>query len=151
MTVGSICSREVVVAAPEEPLRTAAELMRTYSVGSVVVCEHAQGRRIPIGIVTDRDIALAVLEHCTDLDRIRVHQAMSADPLVLYEDDDVSEALEHLRARAVRRAPVVDATGALVGIVSTDDLLDVLIGQLNNIVQLVERQTRANSQPPTLD
>lgn len=141
-TVGSLCSREVIFAAPSEPLRTAVQLMQAHRVGSVVVCEEVSGRRIPIGIVTDRDIALSLLHHGSDVGSIPLHRIMSTDPLVLFEDQDVSEALEFLRLRGVRRAPVVDATRSLVGIVSIDDLLGVIARQLADMARLIERQTQ---------
>lgn len=141
-TVGSLCSREVIVATPDEPLRTAAQLMQTQRVGCVVICKDAGGRRIPVGIVTDRDIAMSLLQHASDPTSIPLRDVMSADPLVLFEDQDVSEALESLRARGVRRAPVVDAARSLVGIVSIDDLLGMIARQLIDMARLIERQAR---------
>jgi CBS domain-containing protein len=141
-TVGSLCSREVIVAAPDEPLRTAAQLMQAHRVGSVVICEDLSGRRIPVGIVTDRDIALSLLKHASDVTVIPLRLVMSSDLLVLFEDQDVSEALAALRARGVRRAPVVDAARSLVGIVSIDDLLGVIARQLGDMARLIERQAQ---------
>lgn len=140
--VGSLCSREVIIAAPDEPLRTAVQLMQAHRVGSVVICEGSSGRQIPVGIVTDRDIALSLLDHASDVAQIPLRRVMSADPLVLFEDQDASEALDSMRARRVRRAPVVDAARSLVGIVSIDDLLGVIARQLGDMARLIERQTQ---------
>jgi CBS domain-containing protein len=140
-TVGSICSREVIVATPGEPVRTALQLMQARRVGSVVICDDLSGRRIPVGIVTDRDIALSLLQRAPDVTVIPLRLVMSSDPLVLFEDQDVSEALAALRARGVRRAPVVDAARSLVGIVTIDDLLGLIARQLGDMARLIERQT----------
>jgi CBS domain-containing protein len=140
--VGSICSREVIVAGPGEPLRTAVQLMHAQRVGSIVICEDLHGRRIPVGIVTDRDVALSLLHHDSEVAAIPLRLVMSTDPLVLFEDQDISEALDFLRARGVRRAPVVDAARSLVGIVSIDDLLGVIARQLADIARLIERQAQ---------
>jgi CBS domain-containing protein len=141
-TVGSLCSREVIFASADEPLRTAVQLMQAHRVGSVVICEETGGRRIPVGIVTDRDIALSLLRHDPDVASLPLNRIMSTDPLVLFEHEDVSEALEFLRARRVRRAPVVDTSRSLVGIVSIDDLLGVIARQLADMARLIERQTQ---------
>jgi CBS domain-containing protein len=140
MTIGSVCNREVVVVQPAESLRAAAQLMRTFNTGSVVVCEALRGHRVPVGIITDRDVMLAVLREGPDLDRVLVSQAMTREPIVLKDSDSVSDALMRMRAHRVRRAPVTDADGALIGIVAVDDLLDVLVGQLQSIVRLIQQQ-----------
>ena len=64
------------------------------------------------------------------------------DPLALRESDSIVDAMAHLRQRGVRRAPVVAASGDLVGIVSTDDLLAIIAEQLGSLAGLVDRQTR---------
>jgi CBS domain-containing protein len=145
MTVGRICSREVIVARVTEPLRVAAELMSQQRVGSVVVYDDrpdggGTGRRVPTGIVADRDIVLAMLRDDGNINGLSIDQAMSRDVVSVREDDGIEDALERMRMYAVRRAPVVDASGALVGLVSTHDLLEVLTGQLDAIVRVIQRQ-----------
>jgi CBS domain-containing protein len=135
----------VVVARATESLRTAAQLMQAHRVGSVVVCEDRAGMRAPVGIVTDRDIVMAVLKHGVELDALLIGQAMSRAPVVLLEDDGVDDAVERMRAHAVRRAPVVSREGALVGIVTIDDLVDALVTTLSRIARLIQKQTAPSS------
>jgi CBS domain-containing protein len=143
MSMGSICSREVVIAQTDESLRAAAELMSAHGVGCVVICdENKQSKRIPTGMLTDRDIVMAILHQHKGLDELFIGEAMSRDPLVIHDTEEVDEAIERLRAHGVRRAPVVDAQGALVGIVSLDDLLEVIAEQLDNVVHLIRRQVK---------
>jgi CBS domain-containing protein len=120
-TVGGICRRDVFVAAPQETLRIAAERMQTCRVGSLVICEDVDGRRIPTGIVTDRDIVLAILKHSTNLNSLQIRHAMSVDDLVgvLAEQlNRVAELIErqtrHLHASIAHlpiTAPIVACAG----------------------------------------
>ena len=136
MNIGRICNREVVVAQAGDPLSRAARAMCEQHVGMVVVTEEQAGKRVPVGVVTDRDIVRTQLGHAADLFCLGVAQAMTAKPLVLPESEGLVEAIEHLRARGVRRAPVVDAGGALIGVVSVDDLLAVVAEQLSGLSRL---------------
>lgn len=148
MNVGSVCTREVIVVRETESLHAATQLMHDKGVGSVVVCEEAADRRVPIGLITDRDVAMAALRSNAGLAAISTSQAMSRNLLVVREEEDVADALERMRAHAVRRAPVVTANRTLVGLVSIDDLLDVLAEQLSSIAHLIARQLKPVSQIP---
>jgi CBS domain-containing protein len=114
-------------------------------VGTVVVIDDHGGRDFPIGIITDRDMLRTQLNRSTDLFCLSVGEAYTPDPLCLTEDTGVAESLERMKARGVRRAPVVDAAGQLVGIVSTDDLLAYLAEQLSVMAKLLESQPKRES------
>ena len=145
MSIGAVCNREVTIARAIESLQTTAELMQARRVGSIVVCnEVEESKRTPIGILTDRDIALAVLRYGKGLDELVIGQAMTRNPLVLQEGEEAEGAIERLRERAVRRAPVVDSHGFLIGIISSDDLLELIAEELDAIARLIRRQ-----RPPT--
>lgn len=145
MNLGSICNREVLIATSAETLREAGRSMIEHNLGSVVVCEDRDGARRPIGILTDRDLMVALISAGRTAERIAIGDAMTRDPLVLHDDEGIEDAAERLRAHAVRRAPVVDAAGALVGIVAIDDLVDLLAEELDGISRLIRRQLRARS------
>jgi len=142
MNVGEICSREVMVVRSGDALSQAARQMCERHVGTVIVVEDRRDQRVPIGIVTDRDIVRAQLNRAADLFCLGVAQVMTPDPLVLSEKETMAEAIEKMRARAVRRAPVVDSTGALVGVIAVDDLLSAVSEQLSGLVRLIEVQQR---------
>src|SRR5579885_1883124 len=142
MNIGEICSREVYVARPTEPLTQAAREMCRRNVGTVVVVER-QGELVrPIGIVTDRDIVRALVERAARIDELEIGSVMTWSPLALHEDSDIDEAIEFLSDSAIRRAPVISGAGDLVGIVSIDDLLPVVSEELGALTKLIERQTR---------
>lgn len=141
MAIGEICSREVVICSRETSIESAAELMREHHVGAlVVVDERADGSRIPIGILTDRDIAVGVVAKGLPADHITVGEAMVPELVTGRESDGVAEAFAQMRAHGVRRMPVVDAQGRLVGIVTADDLLDLLAEEMTAIARLIARE-----------
>jgi CBS domain-containing protein len=142
MAVGEICSREVVFARRGESLRVAAQLMREKHVGALAVVDERNGDRIPVGIITDRDIVIAVVAKGLDADTLLVGEAMSADLVTARESDGVSECIAKMRAKGVRRVPVVDARGALVGIVSADDFLDLLAEELSGLARMIASEQR---------
>jgi CBS domain-containing protein len=142
MAVGEICSREVVFARRGESLRVAAQLMREKHVGALAVVDERNGDRIPVGIITDRDIVIAVVAKGLDADTLLVGEAMSPDLVTARESDGVSECIAKMRAKGVRRVPVVDARGALVGIVSADDFLDLLAEELSGLARMIASEQR---------
>jgi CBS domain-containing protein len=109
MRVGEYCNREVVVVEEEKSVTEAAAIMRQYHVGDVVICKAKYGKQIPVGIITDRDIALEIVAKGTDPDSIRVGEAMSFDLTTVNEHDDLMHVIEVMRDKGIRRVPVIDA------------------------------------------
>lgn len=142
MSVGDICNRDVVVMDKQGSLYEAAKLMRDYHVGDIVVTENHPGRRAPVGILTDRDIVIEVLAEGVDPKTLIVADIMSYDLLTAREDDELLDTVRAMRAHGVRRIPVVNREGGLEGIVSVDDLLDLVAEQLADLVELFRREQR---------
>lgn len=142
MQVGEICSREVYMVRPDEPLAEAVREMDKRHVGAVVVVESQADIVRPIGIVTDRDVVRGQLVRSTDLFCLSVGDVMTKTPLTVEESCGVGEAIERMSARNVRRAPVVSSAGDLVGIVTLDDLLPVVAEDLSVLAQLLGTQAR---------
>ena len=139
MGVGEICSRVVVFAKRNESVAQAARLMREHHVGSVVVADERNGRRYPAGILTDRDIAVGVVGLGVDPAQITVEAAMPAELVCVNEADGLGRAVALMRAQGVRRLPVIDASGVLIGILSADDVLEVLSEELYCLSAMVVR------------
>jgi CBS domain-containing protein len=138
MSVGRICQREVDLAEAGESVHDAAERMRQRTVGClVVVNEHQE----PIGILTDRDIAIRVVAEGRDAWSTRVAKVMTAAPKTVSERTAIESALGLMRSGAFRRLPVVDEEGRLVGIVTLDDILILLAEEFTQVGQLLERET----------
>jgi CBS domain-containing protein len=147
MTAGDICSRNVVVAPKTEMIVDAAKRMRTSHVGDLVIVENRKGRHIPIGIVTDRDIVVSVVagdpEH---INYLLVSDVMTSDLITAREEETIEAALKKMHQHGVRRLPIVDAIGALVGILTLDDVLQYLTGQQSELVALVAHEQQHERQ-----
>jgi CBS domain-containing protein len=127
MNAGDICIREVVVIRADEPLVTAARLMRDFGVGDVVVVERLDSRVVPLGILTDRDIVIGPVANAPEaLGGLKVGDVAATNLVTVGDDTDVLAAVEVMRRHGVRRLPVVEPSGSLLGIVTFDDLIEVL-------------------------
>jgi CBS domain-containing protein len=136
-----LLTRHVAVAHRHEPLLEAIQRMRQEHVGALIVIDERDGFRMPIGILTDRDIVVGVLaKDVTHVGELEVSDVMTPDLVTATEDEDVSEVLRRMRSFEVRRVPVVDAAGALRGILSIDDVIAGLSEELAEAASLVSRQ-----------
>lgn len=141
MTIGSICKKNVVVAPKDERIVDAAKRMRMLHVGAIVVVAQRQGIQVPIGILTDRDIVLSIVasdpEH---LPCLLVGDAMSDDLVTVRMETELADGLKLMQQRGIRRLPVVDGTGGIVGIVTADDIIRFLAEELGDLVELLNRE-----------
>jgi len=142
MRIGEFCNREVVVIEEERSVTEAAVIMREYHVGDVVIVREEYGKQVPVGILTDRDIALGIVANGTDPDSVCVGEAMSSELTTVTEDDDLMHVIEVMRENGIRRVPVTDSEQTLVGILTVDDVLDLLSEVLIDLAHLVDRQRR---------
>jgi CBS domain-containing protein len=140
MTVGEVCTRSVVTARPDETVVEAARRLRDAHVGDLLVVDD-RGR--PVGILTDRDVVVSAAAQSPDkLDVLLVGDIMSRDLMTAMEQQPLQEALRRMRARGVRRLPVLAADGTIAGILSLDDVLQVLSEELHDLVALVAREQK---------
>jgi CBS domain-containing protein len=139
MSVGEICNRDTVVIGKEESIVAAAKLLRQFHVGSVVVVDRDNGIK-PVGILTDRDLVVEILAAELDPNTVSVGDIMSYELTTAREDEGLWDALQRMRAKGVRRMPVVDAQGALIGILSSDDLLELLADELGQLARIIGKE-----------
>lgn len=140
MAIGEICNREVVFTRRGESVLEAAILMREHHVGSLVVVDDSGGKRVPLGLITDRDIAVGVVALGLDPAKAGVGEVMSPEIVCEREDAGVAETVALMRRKGLRRLPVVDAAGTLVGLVAADDLLALLAEELSGLASMVARE-----------
>ena len=139
MKIGALCNRNVVAVSRDMTVCQAAALMRHHHIGDVLVQDDSGERPVPIGIVTDRDIVVEVVAAELDPRTLRLGDLLLA-PLVTAEAEDTCEDTVRLMAmNGVRRMPVVDANGALIGVVTLDDLLPYFAAPLAQLSQLAAR------------
>ena len=142
MRVQDLYSPGAQVARPDQPLAEAARTMITSHVGSLVAVEGEGANRRPVGMLTDRDIVRGQLRLSADLFCLTVGEVMTRDPLTIAIGAGVTEAIEAMHSRGVRRAPVVDGAGNLLGIVTLDDLLPAVARELGELATLIGTQAR---------
>lgn len=126
MRIDDICTGDVVDISPESSVREAAHRMRAAHVGSLVVVNRNARGRIPIGMLTDRDIVVSVVSPGIDPDVLTVGDVMTHPVVSCTVDEDLFAALERMRQAGVRRLPVLDALGDLSGLLSADDVVSAL-------------------------
>lgn len=147
MKVRDFCSRTVAVIEPTASLREASLLMRDAHVGALVVTERKGGITRPVGVITDRDIVVAVVAvPGARPEGIRVGDVMSRDPRVARDDDDLAAAVKAMGEAGVRRLPVIAADGALFGVVTLDDVLRVLAAELGALALALGRGREQEAQ-----
>lgn len=138
MSVERICNEAVVVVSPDDTVLEAVRRMEQYSVGTLVVVD---GEKVPVGIVTDRDVALRCVAHGLDAEASEVSDVMSEPVHTVEEGTPIEDALSSMAALGVRRLPVVDESGRLMGILALDDVIDLLSEEAEMIRSLLGRYT----------
>lgn len=141
MNMGEVCNREVVIIEKQASIIDAAKLMRDYHVGDVVVVEKEDKTR-PVGILTDRDIVVELINYGTDLNSVNVGDVMSYELLTVTQDQSVMDTVKAMRTKGVRRVPVVDNKGSLIGIFTLDDVISLIAEQQVDLAALVAREQK---------
>lgn len=135
MTVEQIAHKAITTTEDQSVIK-AAETMDAEGIGVLVVEDDPVA-----GIVTDREIALAVAEHDGDLSNVTVSDIMTEDTHTLEETDESLEAARTMAEAGIRRIPIVDDSGALTGLVSLDDVVALTGEQLEDVATTIEKQS----------
>mgnify|MGYP006285384333 CR=1 FL=1 len=141
MNAEELCSTNVAVITRDETLQHAAHMMRENHVGDLVVVEKTDGGKRPVGIITDRDLVMAIAKHGSEnFAKKKVGNKM-ADVLIMARNQDpVEEVLQNMRDNGIRRVPVVDVDDNLTGILTFDDLIGYYGDQLMKMGELVQQE-----------
>lgn len=140
MNAEMLCTRDVAMCSAQTSVVEAAAMMRDGHAGDLVVVREREGRYEPVGMLTDRDIVLAVVSPDAPAGSLFVGDVMSAPVAVASVDDDLWLLAKRMRQHGVRRLPVVGDDGELVGIVSLDDLLRAAAALLDELRLVAARQ-----------
>ncbi|HVP29838.1 MAG TPA: CBS domain-containing protein [Myxococcota bacterium] len=143
MTLRELGLHEVQTTPPSATVREAAIRMKQEGIGCLIVVE---GKR-PVGLVTDRDLALSVIGGKRDARTMHVGEIAVLRPVTLPITASVQEATRALRRHALRRLPVVDERGDLVGLVTQDDLLRVIATEVGELAEALRRQLSSDASP----
>lgn len=136
MTVGDLARTDVVTVTPETTAVDIAMTLADENVGSAVVVEGND----PVGIVTDRDLAVTVIAEGADATTLTAADVMTGDLFTVEPTEGVFDVLAEMCDAGVRRVPVVDADG-LAGILTLDDFLVLLATELGNLAGVVESES----------
>lgn len=136
MPVGHLGPDDVVTVDPNAQVSEVVTTLESENVGAVVVAEEDD----PVGIVTDRDVALAVDED-ENIATESVEAIMTEDPVTLQEGEEAMEISRTINEHNIRRIPVVDENDELTGIVTLDDLVATIGEQLDNVADTIEAQS----------
>lgn len=142
MRVGEICTRDVVFCERQATVTQIARLMREHHVGDLIVGQQQDDKLLPEGIVTDRDLVTRVLANESGAATATAGVLMSSPLIHAHEDELIYEAIDRMQANAIRRLPVLDSSGFLIGMLTLDDVVEFLAEELTQIARVVPRQIK---------
>jgi CBS domain-containing protein len=140
LRIKDVAVHEPVTARVDESVGTCARRMHDEHVGCLVVVERNDGSEFPVGMLTDRDIAIEFVAFGLDPATLTAGDVMTEKPATVDEDDDLLGELAHMRERGVRRLPVVRPDGALSGMLALDNLLEALGEEIDGVVGVMRAQ-----------
>ena len=146
MYISEICTHDVVTCARGAGVQELAQLMRDRHVGDVVVVERGEDGAVPVGILTDRDIVVRVVAKGLDIDAVTAGDLMGEPLTTAFDSEGVYDAIWRMRNGGIRRLPVIDARGVLIGVVTMDDIAAHLATELADMVRIVPSQGRREQQ-----
>ena len=150
MNAGELCNRDVVTATADMTILDAARLMRDQHVGCLVVIATKDDRIEPVGMLTDRDIVIEIIAEGVDINQVTVGDVMTFAVLKVPEDESIFDTAQRMRARGVRRVPIVSSTCSLVGILAFDDILEMLSEELSVLSRLTSREAEQEAKKRAL-
>lgn len=136
MRISELCKRDVVTCPRDTSAAQVAKLLRDGHVGDVVVVERRNGKTMPVGIITDRDLVVHVLAAKVDAETVVASDLITGELTTAEESEDIYDALWHMRSKGVRRLPIVDDHGALVGVLAMDDVMQYLGDAMSQLARI---------------
>ncbi len=134
MSLKPLMTKEITSLPSSATVLDAAKYMTDMNVGSVIVMK---GDAIS-GILTDRDIVTKVLAEGKDPKVTKIGEIMISPVVTISEDKDIADVTGLISAHGIRRLPVVDVNGKLVGVIALDDVLIVLGQEMQNIAAVLK-------------
>jgi CBS domain-containing protein len=138
MSLETLCRREIACVDVKSKVIDATKLMEEKNVGSVVVIQND----MPVGIITDRDIVIRVVNKGLDAGKCAVADIMSLDLVTLKQETGLYDALEQIKESGggVRRYPIVDEHGTVKGIITLDDVIYLLGREMSDVSAIIETE-----------
>ncbi|WP_115707234.1 CBS domain-containing protein [Legionella sainthelensi] len=149
MIVGEYCDRDVVVINCNESVKNAAELMRQYHVGDLVLLEEQKNKTAPISIVTDRDLVIEVMAAGIAPESLLIKDIITEPFSSVFENDNLLDALELMHSKKIRRLPVINNDKTLVGIITLDDFIEILAENMAKVGDVIKLQQQKEAKQRT--
>jgi CBS domain-containing protein len=140
MAIESVCNKNIISLSKDASVWEAAKKMADQNVGCIVIVEASGNAKKPVGLITDRDLAIKVLAENKTAGDTKVSEIMNTDLCLLSASSGINEAIQNLEQKGVRRAPVLDQEQNLCGVVSLDDLLVMLATEFDHLSALIQKQ-----------
>jgi CBS domain-containing protein len=137
MTIYTVCQTNVVSVSPHTTIAFVADLMKQKNIGCVIITDDHK----PVGIVTDRDLALRVDLSTGECGLHEISTIMTTDVCTIRKDTGIFEAVQVMKSSKVRRLPVVDMGGRLVGLITVDDIVRLLARELGEIARVIGNES----------
>lgn len=138
--IDKFCVHNVVTVTRASTVIEVATLMRKHHIGAMVVVEETRNGTVPVGVLTDRDIVVEIVAAGLSPEAVKVGEILQRPVVTVTQDAGYAETVRRMSVNGVRRMPVVDARGALVGIITIDDILHQLAGPLLALADLAGRE-----------
>ena len=145
MPIIDICKLKIVTLQQDDTVVQACKVMREFHVGAVVVTKEKNGVHVPVGIVTDRDVVVEVIAPELDPSVMTVGDIMVSNLAIVDQESGIFEVIQLMSNKGVRRLPVVDKNGGLVGIVTLDDLFVMMAKELGSFSKLLTKEEKNES------
>lgn len=139
MSIEKACNKNVISLTEDSTVIEAAQAMKQHNVGDILIINQKDNK--PVGIITDRDIVMAIASSNNgNIQSLRIADIASRELLTIAQDQDIEDAIDQMSSKGVRRAPIINASGQAVGIVSVDDLVPLLAKELQCLSNIIEKQ-----------
>jgi len=146
MSLKKIATRNVATLQTDATVLEAAKKMRDSHVGDVVIVKTEDGREVPVGILTDRDIVVSTVAFGVAPGVVTVEDVMAPTVTVAKTTDSLYHVLNLMKEHGIKRIPLVNSAGTLQGIVSSEDIVAILASELTDVVRITERQHDVEAQ-----
>lgn len=140
MFISSVCTSHVQTCRQDASILEVAQQMRIANVGDVVIVEDRNGQPVPIGVVTDRDLIIHIMAMHLDPTETTVMSIPRRKLITAYEGEQLEVATQRMRWSGIRRIPLVDSGGALIGIICLDDIVSSLAITLQQVLCIGHNQ-----------
>ncbi len=142
MQLREICTCPGITCTRDTSALELARLMRDRHVGDVVVVDEHEGGATPVGIVTDRDLVIEVMARGVSPELLCAGDLIGDGVVTVLESETVYDAVWQMRSKGIRRLPVVDTRGRLLGVLTADDVTRFIAEELTELARVAPRQIK---------